>query len=262
MHIYIDQIHHGSIAVQRVQSRYAESHLNTFPVSSAADLLLKSDNPGLEPFSPLIELKLQLYFSALPRSRSNLLCSTHFWFEDVTGLDIGRELAESWYRNSEFNISRHAPSSGSLTNALMGSFLLETDRFKLGLKPQELIGDIACDLHLTHNDEDRDDWTAAIKAALLELTNFKHGTRIHLRLFFVTVHDDQKALNELITFIDGFSKDLLSLRKAEYRLTLVVPMQLSFLGVNRFMMNEHLQTWVEELDCELVYEAGSFEAVP
>jgi hypothetical protein len=117
-----------------------------------------------------------------PRSAHDPLCSGHFWRDEVVGPTAAMELIESWYRHAIFDVSHLTPRLNGSGSLLHLRFITDHDRFGMGFKPLELLGNIATSFTLILEQFPRLERYHSYKKELDELFVLKHGARIHLRI--------------------------------------------------------------------------------
>jgi hypothetical protein len=92
------------------------------------------------------EKPMASHISPSPRTKDYCVCPEHFWRDEALGLGVARELMESIYRQPQFFLS--STSHSLFFNNARLSFLLNNDRFRLGLQPNKLVSKSLCQLHV------------------------------------------------------------------------------------------------------------------
>jgi hypothetical protein len=159
------------------------------------------------------------YIPISPLSIDNTLCSGHFWRTEVIGVNMARELVESFYRYAMFSGTRHSSTSSVLP------FLLKNDRFNMGLNPQSFIGNFEHRFFI--EDEQMASgyeaslWRKATLDGMEALFLLKKKASIRLK---IEIHESRLDPDYYVHLLDNLMElifaGLLSLRRAAYRITI------------------------------------------
>lgn len=180
---------------------------------------------------PFIENPTVPYFPPRPRCEDDALRAARFWRDDIAGADVALELMESWYRNTKFTMSAYESSWNSHPDpfaisdpfTMKISTILSTDRFSQGLEPAKLIGNFTRGFYIWAECLDNNAWLLGITKSIQELTRLKFKARICLSLCFdAWTHWPAGHCDMLVKFMQIFYGEILSLRKAKYRVTVKI----------------------------------------
>jgi len=166
----------------------------------------------------------QPYFTASPCTSNDYLCSEHYWRDEALGVDMARELKESFYRNPAFCIEPAYFSRGMEGfESLSLTFLAQNDRFGSGIEPQKLISKLSCRLAICGVDSlsptQLSDWRNMILNFMKELFMLKDRAVVRFRIFLSDDWDLDRDTRSVERLMGLIFPDLLRLRRAKRRVT-------------------------------------------
>jgi hypothetical protein len=198
--------------------------LYAYPNHSDPPMYVKYDSPAAP------------YFPISLRTANDAFCSAHWWQDRALGADIAFELRESWYRNSQFVFVQRPRK---VTPQPLGvEEIIRTDRFKLGLHPEQLITNFTIRVLLPKKQLLQ--WAQSpndVLKTLQDLFFLRQKARITVCIHHWINSSGDPLEQGLNALLQSIFPQLLQLRRAEYCL------KVEFQDVQHLMRDKIRNVW-------------------